>query len=146
MADNPLRHRREAHEPNVYQDWGASPAPPERNEDDAPGEDYSAHNLAQEELGIAFHHADGLITVEFYRHLQSVVCPPPYQLLLLLYMSGGYLLEGRDLNQLIPRIRRHRLGELHCFDPNRYAVPGEGPVVYAIVRKSLADIGAEFNE
>jgi hypothetical protein len=155
VADNPRRHTRDEYEPDVYRDWGASPLsaearraqaddPSELPEDQEAVEDYAAHNLAQERLAIEFYHADGMITVEFYRHLQTVVCPPPYRLLSLMYMSGVYILEGRDLHQLIPRISRHRLGELYCFDPNRFALPDKGPVVFAITRKSLDEIGAEL--
>ncbi|MAS36073.1 MAG: hypothetical protein CL610_18845 [Anaerolineaceae bacterium] len=149
MADNQGRRAHHQQEPDVFRDLGGSPAPPGYSEAEEAAEDYSAHNLAQEEVSIAFYHADGMITVEFYRNLQTVVCPPPYRMISLMYFNGVYVLEGHNLHQLIPRIRRHRLGEVYCYDPGRHGLPEDQPVVESIIRLSpeeLSDASAPGND
>ena len=104
-----------------------------------PSDDYVATNITQPEEGIAFYHTDGGISVKFYRHLQEVICLPPYRMLSLLYMDCIYLLEGHNLNVLIPRIRRHRVGELYCLDPAKNALPVDGAVVLRVTRQTFED-------
>ena len=134
------------HERSIFEAYGLAgdgqrEAPPEMD-----GDEYSAHNLAQEEQGLAFYHEDGLISVQFYRYLQGIACPPPYRMLSLLYMDCVYLLEGRDLHLLVPKLRRHRIGEVYCLDPQRQSIPDDGPVVFHITRRTMEEMEADLRD
>ena len=127
---------------DVFQRRLGVPPPAAEGAPETAANAYLAYGLAiegRDEEGLTFYHADGMITVKFYAHLTDIICTSP-QYLTLLYMDCAYTLEGRNLHDLIPLIKRHKLDGVQCFDPHEYAFPMKGPVIYTITRASHEEI------
>jgi hypothetical protein len=110
---------------------------------------YVPYGLAiegRDEEGLTFYHADGMITVKFYAHLTEIICTAP-QFLTLIYMDCVYTLHGRNLFELIPLIKRHKLDGMQCYDRVEYpAEPIKGVVIYTITRESHEEIAEHLRE
>lgn len=100
----------------------------------------SSTNMTQAEEGITFCLEDGTFAIKYYRHLQEVVCPPPYRVLSLFYMDNIYILEGYNLHLLLSRIRRNKLGELYALDPEQHRDTEDKPLVLRITRQSYEEL------
>lgn len=143
MSDNETQRASESEDEDVFQRRlrGAGFAPPSEAEAEELSV-YQAHGLAQEgraEEGLTFYHHDGVtITVKFYAHLTDIICTS-HQYLSLVYMDCIYTLQGRNLHELIPLLKRHKLDGLHCYRKDDFIEPAKGAVIYRIIRESHAE-------
>ena len=136
----------DSQERSIFEDFGdVVPLHSQSPQSPVGTEDYSATNLTQSEEGITFCHEDGTFTIKYYRHLQEVVCIPPYRMLSLMYMDCIYLLEGRNLHLLLSRLRRNKLGEVYCLDPAQRH-DGDEAVILRITRRSYEEMESDIRD
>lgn len=143
MSDNRAQQTDEVDETDLFQRrLGAIGYRALGESESEPSDVYQAHSHAQEgreEEGLTFYHQDGVITVKFYVHLTDIICTS-HQFLTLVYMDCAYTLQGRNLHELIPLLKRHKLDGLHCFTEADHVEPAKGAVIYRITRETYAEM------
>lgn len=104
---------------------------------------YGTPQEGREEEGLTFYHEDHMISVKFYAHLTDILCTRP-EYLTLIYMDCVYTFYGRNLQELIPLIKRHKVDAVQCYEEERFIEPLQGAVIYSIVRESHEEVARKI--
>ena len=80
-----------------------------------------------------------VIGMPSYAYYMDLVCES-HQNISLIFTQNVYLIQGRNLLQLLPLLQDDRARSLRCFNGNHYSEPApDDPFIASIERTSLQD-------